>query len=353
MLKRIITGIILIAVLAVFIVCSYFVSPIFMDMLVLIFLAGSVYELYNCFKDAGYKMFKSPAILLLLTAYPAFYLMQYYVGDGARTVSAGIQGLMIALAASACLALLIFTFRPLSKKYCAMEHIDGEASVEGETQNGNCVECEAHSEASVEGGACENCEQRVETSGKLMLNDLFANVFLLVYPITFFMLAWVASYKYGALFAVLYAIVVPIIGGDMFAYFLGSLIGGKKLCPKISPKKTVAGAIGAVIGATVMSIVFFAIFECAPAFAEKCGYIPFFAGEGRLYKSALVYLALGVMMGVASELGDLCASAIKRAIGIKDYGKIFPGHGGFLDRIDSVMFCLVPLLVAFTIIYGF
>lgn len=334
MLKRIITGIILIAVLAVFIVCSYFVSPIFMDMLVLIFLAGAVYELYNCFKDAGYKMFKSPAILLLLTAYPAFYLMQYYVGDGARTVSAGIQGLMIALAASACLALLIFTFRPLSKKYCAMEHIDGEASVEGETQNGNC-------------------EQRVESSGKLTLNDLFANVFLLVYPITFFMLAWVASYKYGALFAVLYAIVVPIIGGDMFAYFLGSLIGGKKLCPKISPKKTVAGAIGAVIGATVMSIVFFAIFECAPAFAEKCGYIPFFAGEGRLYKSALVYLALGVMMGVASELGDLCASAIKRAIGIKDYGKIFPGHGGFLDRIDSVMFCLVPLLVAFTIIYGF
>ena len=171
--------------------------------------------------------------------------------------------------------------------------------------------------------------------------------------------AWILSYKYSALFAVLFVIFVPIIGSDMFAYFVGSAIGGKKLCPKISPKKTVAGAVGGLLGGMVVAIAFWAVFEyagsVAPKFAEACRYVPFISHSdvGWMWKSALIYLAIGLICGAVSELGDLAASAIKRAIGIKDYGKIFPGHGGFMDRIDSVMYCIVVLLVAFTCIYGY
>ena len=173
------------------------------------------------------------------------------------------------------------------------------------------------------------------------------------------MSAWIVSYKYSALFAVPFAILVPIIGSDTFAYWFGSMIGGKKLCPKISPKKTIAGGVGGLVGGMAVSMLFWLLFEMFadkyPTFISGCGYTAFFAHDvsGWQWKSALVYLAIGLICGAISELGDLAASRIKRAIGIKDYGKIFPGHGGFMDRIDSVMYCLVVLLVAFSCIYGY
>ena len=106
-------------------------------------------------------------------------------------------------------------------------------------------------------------------------------------------------------------------------------------------------------------MLFWVVFEmCAkyyPAFIEGAHYsflIPHTV-VGWEWKSVLIYLAIGLVCGVLSELGDLAASRIKRAIGIKDYGKIFPGHGGFMDRIDSVMYCLVVLLIAFSCCYGY
>lgn len=330
MLKRTLTAIALLALLAGFMVCGYFVSPIFVDMLILIFLAGAVYEMYKCFKDAGYKMFVAPIVLMLTCAYPAFYLMQHFIGNGSVQTSAGLQGLIMVFLASAMLALTIFTFKPA---------VHTQKEVDDAKENG--IELELNAK-----GACE-------------LKDLLANIFVLVYPMLFLASAWIVSYKYSALFAVLFAVFVPVIGGDAFAYWFGSMIGGKKLCPKISPKKTVAGGVGGLIGGMVVSLLFWAVFElCSdsyPAFIANCGYVHFFdhSVDGWKWKSALVYLAIGLICGAISELGDLAASRIKRAIGIKDYGKIFPGHGGFMDRIDSVMYCLVILLVAFTCIYGY
>ena len=332
MLKRTVTGIILIAFLAGFMVCGYFVSPIFVDMLILIFLAGAVYEMRKCLKDVGYDMYISPSVVSLVCAYPVFYLMQHFVGGGERSVSAGIQGLLIVFLVSFMLCLSIFTFRPLMRK---KNDVQQDSDGENEIQSG---------------------EPEIKKGN---INDLLANIFVIVYPMMFMSVAWVIGYKYSAIFAVLFAVVVPIIGSDMFAYFLGSLIGGKKLCPSISPKKTVAGAVGGLLGGMVMAILFWVVFEyvgsLAPKFAEGCGYIPFIshADGGWMWKSALIYLAIGLVCGAVSEIGDLAASSIKRAIGIKDYGKIFPGHGGFMDRIDSVMYCLVVLLIAFSCIYGY
>lgn len=330
MLKRTLTALVLLVVVAGFMLGAYFVSPIFVDMLILLFMAGAVYEMFKCFKSAGYKMFVAPIVVMLLTAYPAFYLMQHFIGNGSVQTSAGLQGLLISFLLSAMIALTIFTFKPA--KHTQKEIADAE-------EKGIALEPDSPN-------ACE-------------LKDLLANVFILVYPMLFLTSAWIVSYKYSALFAVLFAIFVPTLGGDAFAYWFGSMIGGKKLCPKISPKKTVAGGVGGLIGGMVISIIFWVLFElCAdsyPAFISACGYTSFIshAIDGWQWKSALIYLAIGLVCGVISELGDLAASRIKRAIGIKDYGKIFPGHGGFMDRIDSIMYCLVILLVAFSCIYGY
>ena len=330
MLKRTITALVLLVLLAGFMVCGYFVSPIFVDMLILLFLAGSVYEMFKCFKDAGYKMFVAPVVLMLVAAYPVYYTMQRFVGGGSTQTSAGIQGLLIVLLASSMLALTIFTFKPAK-----------------------------HTQKEVDDAKEQGIDLELDSPNACELKDLLANVFILVYPTLFLMSAWIVSYKYSALFAVLFAILVPIIGSDTFAYWFGSMIGGKKLCPRISPKKTIAGGVGGLVGGMVVSLLFWLVFELFadkyPTFIQGCGYTAFFKHDisGWQWKSALVYLAIGLVCGVISELGDLAASRIKRAIGIKDYGKIFPGHGGFMDRIDSVMYCLVVLLVAFSCIYGY
>ncbi len=327
MIKRTLTAIVLLALVAAFVVCSYFVSPIFLDILILLFLTGAVYEMRKCFKEAGYKMFVAPMIVVLLCAYPVFYLMQHFIGG-----SAGVQGLLIVFLVGAVLTLTIFTFKPAR-----------------------------HTQAEVDKALEAGVELELEPQNAHDLKDLLANMFVLVYPMLFLSAAWIVSYKYSAFFAVLFAIIVPVIGSDTFAYWFGSMIGGKKLCPKISPKKTVAGGVGGLFGGMVVSLLFWLVFEFFAdssvgyqAFISQCGYQAFFDHSiaGWEWKSALVYLALGLIMGGVSELGDLAASRIKRAIGIKDYGKIFPGHGGIMDRIDSIMYCIVVLLIAFTCIYG-
>ena len=321
MLKRTLTGIVLVVLVAGFMLCGYFVSTIFIDMLILLFLAGAIFEMFKCLKDAGYKMFVLPPVFMLVVAYPTFYLLQHYTGLGA-------QGLLAVFVVAIMMCLTIFTFKPAKH---TQEEV-GQAKEQG-------IELEVNSPKAHE------------------LIDLFANVFILVYPILFMTLSWVLSYKYSAIFAVLFAIFVPTLG-DAFAYWTGSTIGGKKLCPKISPKKTIAGAVGGLVGAVIVSMLFWLVFEMFadkyPTFINGCHYVAFVnhATSGWEWKTALIYVALGLVIGVLGQLGDLAASRIKRAIGIKDYGKIFPGHGGFMDRLDSIMYSLALLLIAFTCIYA-
>lgn len=108
---------------------------------------------------------------------------------------------------------------------------------------------------------------------------------------------------------------------DTFAYFTGMLFGKHKLIPNVSPKKTVEGSIGG----TIFCIVFF---------------IGFGAIVNHFTNSdiSLVLVAFaGLVSAIVSQIGDLSMSVIKRTYGIKDYGKIFPGHGGVLDRFDSIL----------------
>lgn len=118
---------------------------------------------------------------------------------------------------------------------------------------------------------------------------------------------------------------------DIFAYFTGRFIGKHKLIPEVSPKKTVEGAIGGVVFCVGATIIFGAVI------------VRFFNPNGNIAANYLMLGISGVLLSAVSQIGDLLMSLIKRHYGIKDYGKIFPGHGGMLDRFDSVMAVSVVL----------
>ena len=112
-------------------------------------------------------------------------------------------------------------------------------------------------------------------------------------------------------------------GSDTLAYCTGMLFGKHKMTPKLSPKKTWEGAIGGVVGAALLTALFAWIFR----------------EPMHLTTVKIIILAvIGAAGAVISMIGDLAASAIKRNYDIKDYGKLIPGHGGILDRFDSVIF---------------
>ncbi len=126
---------------------------------------------------------------------------------------------------------------------------------------------------------------------------------------------------------------LAFIGGwvsDVGAYFVGYLVGKHKLIPDVSPKKTVEGSIGGIVCSSLICVLYGFIIG---AVSEK------------LSPNYLVLALAGALLSVVSQVGDLIASLIKREHGIKDYSNLLPGHGGIMDRFDSIMAVSVPLLV--------
>ncbi len=116
---------------------------------------------------------------------------------------------------------------------------------------------------------------------------------------------------------------------DIFAYFTGYLFGKHKLIPTVSPKKTIEGAIGGVVFCVLIFVLF-----------------GFLVGAFTDYSANYLVLVIGgVLISAVSQIGDLIMSLIKRKYGIKDYGKIFPGHGGVLDRCDSILAIAIVMAI--------
>lgn len=120
---------------------------------------------------------------------------------------------------------------------------------------------------------------------------------------------------------------------DTGAYFTGVALGKHKLCPEISPKKTIEGLVGGIL---TTAIVYTVAFSCYYGFTAK---------------RAVIAFITGAVCAVIGTVGDLSASMVKRQIGFKDYGKIMPGHGGLMDRFDSVLFVL-PTFYVFITLFG-
>jgi phosphatidate cytidylyltransferase len=119
---------------------------------------------------------------------------------------------------------------------------------------------------------------------------------------------------------------------DTFAYLVGKSIGKHKLLERISPKKTIEGFIGGVVFAIFTGYLISKLYiKASPSFSEK---------------SILIWTSIALIVGVFGTIGDLVESKFKRIAGIKDSGKIMPGHGGILDRLDSVIF-VAPIVYLF------
>ena len=167
--------------------------------------------------------------------------------------------------------------------------------------------------------------------GRIGLEKMGGAFFLSVF-IPFFMSSFLRIRLMDELWRSL--IILPLVVAfisDSFALFVGMAFGKHKLAPQLSPKKTVEGAAGGLVGTVVCTVLYGVALRL-------------------LFQYQVDYLRLafyGALGSVVSQLGDLAFSSIKREYGIKDFGNILPGHGGILDRFDSVIFCapLIELLI--------
>lgn len=169
-----------------------------------------------------------------------------------------------------------------------------------------------------------------------LLTILNTKVFQLEHMSVAFMLSMMIPYFFSGIIEVrnatngqyyIFLIFIASWFTDTGAYLIGKLFGKHKLCPEVSPKKTIEGAIGGIIG----SVLGFTLFSL---------YVEHFVGLQVEYP--LVILT-AIAASIVAQVGDLSASVIKRSFGVKDFGNLIPGHGGMLDRFDSVLF-VAPFL---------
>lgn len=159
------------------------------------------------------------------------------------------------------------------------------------------------------------------TYGGFLLSLAFSLEFVL--PISF------AGQKIwgGQLFACVYLI---ICFTDIFAFFFGCKFGKHKLCPTISPKKSVEGAISGLVFGSFFGVLFAYLFDILPITKSS--------SSTEVISYLVIALFVSMVISILGQIGDLVASKLKRTYEIKDYGNIFPGHGGVMDRFDSFIF---------------
>lgn len=164
----------------------------------------------------------------------------------------------------------------------------------------------------------------VVTYPKMELKELVHTLFGFYYiPVMLSHLILVRQIEtYGSF--MIWMILIIAFGSDSFAYFTGKTFGKHKLAKALSPNKTVEGAIGGIVGAGLLSVIY-----------------AFYVSSTGLNFELYHYVGFGIMGAIGSifgQFGDMSASAMKRVTGIKDFGNIMPGHGGIVDRMDSIIF---------------
>jgi phosphatidate cytidylyltransferase len=155
---------------------------------------------------------------------------------------------------------------------------------------------------------------------KYNVNDISLTVFGIIYVV--FLISFIISVRnleYGKYY--IWLIFIGAWATDTFAYLSGVLFGKTKILPEISPKKSLEGSIGGVIGCIAVTLIY------GLSVNKYMGNIPIYH-----------FIIIAFLSGIISQVGDWTASAIKRYVKVKDFGNIMPGHGGVLDRIDSILF---------------
>ena len=169
---------------------------------------------------------------------------------------------------------------------------------------------------------------------KYRSEQIMANVFNFLYAPVMLSFIYLTREQEAGKYIV-WLILISSWGCDTCAYVVGMLIGKKKIFPVLSPKKSLEGCIGGVVGAG-LSAALYAIFVVENVFPDK--------------RVTIVITVICMVGAVMSQVGDLAASAIKRNHEIKDYGKLIPGHGGIMDRFDSVI-VTAPMIYFLTVLF--
>ena len=158
---------------------------------------------------------------------------------------------------------------------------------------------------------------------RVRVRDLVASLAVCFYPCALFLgFCYLAVQPNEIFYPVLLITLFATSFCDAFAYFFGRWFGKHKLCPTISPKKTIEGAISGTVLGTASAVISWLILK------------------GSMSVPLYVYVIASFFCTLAAQVGDLCASAIKRQAGIKDFSNLFPGHGGAIDRLDSFSFAM-------------
>lgn len=166
-------------------------------------------------------------------------------------------------------------------------------------------------------------------------SDIAITVLGFIYAGVFFsFIPQINSMKYGNY--LIWLIFISSWLCDTAAYYTGKYLGKRKLCPEVSPKKTIEGSLGGLLGSII-----------------GCTVFGFIIGSYGVEISLIHYGIIGLLCGIFGQFGDLVASSIKRYVGVKDYSNLIPGHGGILDRFDSVLFSSVVLFVYLRLVLGF
>ena len=290
MKKRLITGIVYLAVLLAFFLLRRYVHVFFFDLLLLLFCAAGEFEMLRALGDRLDRVSRwivgasSAAVMLCCTLSASFFPL-YAGGFTLAAFSAGVL---------AILSPLIFR----------------------------------HEKASL------------ETAGLSFLAFLYPTFFLAV----------LSAVNHLAVFSEIGVLFVFAICpfADCFAYVFGRLLGKKyprKMSPHVSPNKTVVGGLGGLFGGALgaLALFFLQFYALGPTAYGTALPPPYFSYGGEL----VFFLFVGILAAAAAEIGDLAESAVKRKLGIKDMGKLLPGHGGVLDRIDSALYAGVIVYLVF------
>lgn len=173
---------------------------------------------------------------------------------------------------------------------------------------------------------------------KVGYENVLGTLAIFLYPMLFFLLfIYTGEMELDHRLPILSVVLISANICDIAAYFFGRWLGKHKLAPEISPKKTIEGSVAGLVFGTLSGIAVYFVLR------------PLIGVELPL----LLYLIASLFGSVAGELGDLCASMIKRQANIKDYSHILPGHGGIMDRCDSVIFALPAVLLCFELYFSF
>ncbi len=294
-LKRTVIAVILIGIMLALLYVGSFEPYGFIafDMMMLIMVSIATLEMFYVMKKK-YNPFLIPVIVCIVIIYPIQFLLEKY------THTRGYAGVMITAVIGFILSMTIFIFDKNQRSF----------------------------------------------------EDLISTIFVLLYPLLIVSIAYVSNHRMGFL-PVLVAIGTSLMA-DTFAYFVGSTVKGPKIFPNISPKKTWSGCIAGLFGGVAGALLIYAVFEVwqfpthivftVTGLVEHNGW-----ARGWIIG---IYVIVGFVIGFVSEIGDLAASSIKRRFGVKDYSNLLGAHGGFMDRIDSILFALMFLIPVSTMCFG-